>query len=498
MALTHGDAPTDSAPAAPAAPPDRPIRADDRLSDAETLMWSAERDPHLRSSFLSLTLLDRPPEWARFRRRMAAAGDRIERLHQRVVGPPGGVGRPRWAEDPDFDLDYHVRRVVLPQPGTDRQLLDLASHCYQDPFDVARPPWRFVVVEGLEGGRAALLAKMHHTISDGVGAIRLSAMFVDLEPDPAAPPAARDGEDVAPSPGAPIAGNTGLAARVAGGVGDAADVAAELARVPWDLVRRTVSGLIESLSHPLSVPGHAIDSLQSARSVLGQIATPAGSPLWSGRRSMGRAFEIFSFDADRARTAAHAMGATLNDLYVAGIVGGAGDYHRAQGTPVEELRASIPISTRTDRSAGGNSFLPARVSLPAGIEDPVKRLAAVHERLVVLKSTRSAGWADALAGVLAWLPPDLIVRLARSQVDTVDFAASNVRGAPFDLYIAGAHILANHPFGPTGGTAFNATVLSYRSTMDVGLNVDTNAVADPGLLRACLVDSIDSLIAAGA
>jgi diacylglycerol O-acyltransferase / wax synthase len=450
------------------------------MSDTETLMWWAERDPLLRSSFLSITLLDRAPDVARFKRRMAAAGTHIRRLHERVVTPPGVIGRPEWAEDPHFDLDYHVRRVMLPRPGTERQLLDLAAQCYQDPFDVARPLWQFTIVEGLKGGRAALLAKMHHTISDGVGAVRLSALFVDLGPDPPDLPEPR-----------PADAEQDRASRVA-------DMVAELARVPCDLGRRSWSTLAGSLAHPLSVPRNAIDGMSAARSAVRQITTaPALSPLWSGRRSLGRRFEIFSVDLDLARAAAHALGGTLNDLYVAAVVGGAGAYHRAQGAPVDELRASIPVNTRTDRSAGGNSFLPARVVLPAGIEDPVERFAAVHERLAVLKSDRSAGVADALLGVLAWLPPDVVVRLARSQIDTIDFAASNVRGAPFDLYIAGALILANHPIGPTGGTAFNATLLSYKSNMDIGLNIDTGAVTEPELLKGCLVDSLSALVAAG-
>jgi diacylglycerol O-acyltransferase / wax synthase len=460
----------------------RPIRDERRLSDTETIMWWAERDPMLRSSFLSITLLDRAPDVARFKRRMAAAATQIRRLHERVVSPPGGIGRPEWVEDSHFDLDYHVRRAMVPTPGDERQLLDLAAQCYQDPFDVARPLWQFTIVEGLEGGRAALLAKMHHTISDGVGAVRLSALFVDVEPDPP--------EVVSPqSPD--LDQDLQRRSRVGGAV-------AELTRVPFDLGRRGWSTLAGSVAHPLSVPRYAVDGISAARSAVRQMtAAPSLSPLWSGQRSLGRRFEIFSCDLTEAKAAAHALGGTLNDLYVAAVVGGAGDYHRTQGAPVDELRASIPINTRTDRSAGGNSFLPARVVLPAGIEDPAERFAAVHRRLAVLKSDRSAGVAEALVGLLAWLPPDVVVRLVRSQVDTIDFAASNVRGAPFDLYIAGALILANHPFGPTGGTAFNATLLSYKTNMDIGLNIDTDAVVEPELLKACLIDSFTALVAAG-
>jgi len=145
-------------------------------------MWSVERDPVMRSTFLNVTFLDAVPDFERFRRRMKIAVTRIERLHQRVESP--GLGRAAaWVDDPDFDIDYHVRRVALPGPGTTRQLLDDAAVLYQDAFDPARPLWQLTIVEGLENDRAALLAKMHHTITDGQGGIRISEQFIDLERD---------------------------------------------------------------------------------------------------------------------------------------------------------------------------------------------------------------------------------------------------------------------------------------------------------------------------
>src|SRR5436305_10308861 len=162
---------------------ERPLRFERRMSDAEALMWTIEKDPALRSSFLQLTLLDSTPDFERFRRRMDRAVRVLPRLRQRVVNPPARFAPPEWADDPSFDLDFHVRRLALPAPGSERQLLDLAALVYEDAFDRARPLWQLTIVEGLEGGRAALLAKMHHTITDGVGGVRLSLQFLDLSPD---------------------------------------------------------------------------------------------------------------------------------------------------------------------------------------------------------------------------------------------------------------------------------------------------------------------------
>src|SRR2546430_1740517 len=126
------------------------------MSDHEALMWALEDDPVLRSSYANLTFTDRPIDVERLRKRMAAAVEQVHRLRQRVVEPPGAMP-PRWAADPHFDVDFHVRHVALPAPGTDRQLLDLAAVLATDPFDRARPLWQFVAIDGLADGRGALL-----------------------------------------------------------------------------------------------------------------------------------------------------------------------------------------------------------------------------------------------------------------------------------------------------------------------------------------------------
>ncbi|MDQ1397130.1 MAG: diacylglycerol O-acyltransferase / wax synthase [Acidimicrobiaceae bacterium] len=444
------------------------------MTDAEALMWQVERDPALRSSFSSVTFLDRAPDVDRFRQRMADGVASIPRLRQRVVPAPAGLGSPVWAEDPHFDLDYHVRHVALPAPADDRHLLAMAALLHEDAFDPARPLWQFTVVEGLDRDRAALIAKMHHTISDGVGAVRMSALFIDIEPDPPARGAA------APPP-APSVGNPSLM-----------ESAGDALRRPVDLGRRVLFGMAGAITRPVDVT----ETVWAAfRQLL--VTDAARSTLWSGLRSAGRRFEILSTDLGRAKKAAKAMGGTINDLYVAAIAGGAGAYHREKGATVDDLRATIPVSTRSDKSAGGNAFLPTRLLVPAGVADPAERFRIVHERMAAVKQDRVLSAGDGLAALVNALPGPVITRLARSQVDTVDFAASNVRGAPFDLYVAGAAVLANHPFGPTGGTAFNATMLSYRNSMDVGLNIDTAAIDDSPLLRELTAQSFEDLLVAG-
>ena len=444
-----------------------PLRFERRMSDTEALMWALEDDPVLRSTFANVTFLDRVPDLDRFRDRMRMAIGALPRLGQRVSDAPG-MANPEWVEDPFFDLDFHVRRVAVCQPASDRAVLDLAAQLALDPFDRARPLWQFTLVEGLPDGRAAMVQKLHHTITDGEGGIRLSAMFLDVERDATQP-----------------LGGVPEAAEVEDGNGQSAgDMVRTAMKIPIGLAR----GGYDTLSGG--------NPLEAVRSILRQVAVsePAHSPLWT-ERSLRRHLEILSISLEEAKAAAKALGGSVNDLFVCGAAGAAGAYHRAKGTPVAELRMAMPISTRTDKGAGGNAFTPTRMLVPVGVENPEIRFAAIRDAINVTKGERAVGLASSVAGLLTPLPNQLLTRFARQQVGTVDFTTSNVRGAPFDLYIGGARIEGNYPIGPMAGTAFNLTTLSYAGKLDMGCMIDAAAVDDPELLLSCLQESYRELLA---
>ena len=435
-------------------------------------MWAIERDPVLRSTFLNITVLDRPPDMTRLSRRIDDTITAFPRMRQRVRGATVPWERPGWIEDASFDLRYHIRHVALPPPGTMRSLLDLAGLWLEDAFDPVRPLWQLTVVEGLNDGRAALLAKMHHTITDGVGGLRLSSSFLDFDPDGDSP--VRVAEPAAAGTDPP-AGPSGLA------------TAARLGRRAAGLARPDV------------LVRNARDVIDTVASVARQsVGSPSGSDLWRDRRSMGRRLDTVDLGLDDARRTAKALGGTVNDYFVTGVSGGAAAYHRALGHPVERLRVAMPVNTRVDKSFGGNSFAPARVTVPVGDADPVSRFRLVHEALSSARSERALGMVDALATVILTLPPAVLTPIARQQVASVDLAASNLRGSPVELYLAGGRVEANYPMGPTAGVAFNATVLSYMDRLDMGLVVDVAAVEDPGLLRSCIEEEFSALLGASA
>jgi hypothetical protein len=238
------------------------------------------------------------------------------------------------------------------------------------------------------------------------------------------------------------------------------------------------------------------DVVETARSAIRQLTVTdrARSPLWT-ERTLRRRLDVLDVDLDDARSAAKALGGSLNDFFVAGAAGGAGAYHRRSGAIVDGLRIAMPVSTRKDSSAGGNAFVPTRTVVPVD-SDPVARFEVVHERLVQTKSERVLGLVEQLAGVLNLLPTSVLARFTLEQARTVDFTTSNVRAAPFDLYIAGALIEATYPLGPLGSTAFNLTMMSYRGQLNMGLHMDVGAVQDPDLLRTCLQEAYAELIEA--
>jgi hypothetical protein len=155
---------------------------------------------------------------------------------------------------------------------------------------------------------------------------------------------------------------------------------------------------------------------------------------------------------------------------------------------------AMPISTRGDDEESANSFTPARVLVPAQPKDPSTRFQRVHERLHGLRDEPAVNAAGSMAGLLSALPTSMLVALTRSQARTIDFATSNLRGSPVDLYLGGARIDANYPMGPRAGCALNVTLLSYLDSLDMGINIDPAAVSDPATLLDCLDESFGALL----
>src|SRR4051795_6897842 len=456
-------------------------RFDRKMSDSEGLLWGLEKDPHLSSAFAAVTILDKPPDFDRLLRRMDRAVHVIERRGQRVQPVPVNLSAPMWVDDPNFDLRYHIRHIALPKPGNIRQLLDLASLIASDAFDRTRPLWQFVVVDGIRGGKSALIEKLHHTIADGEGSVKLSLQFLDFERDAPDPPPfepAQRNEETAP----PVEPNP--------------DVLRDLFTGSMKMPLGFVRPILVLLSDPTGIPDAGSAAVDTLRAVMSQLndTEQARSPLWS-ERSLQRRIEVLRAPFDETRAAAKRLGGTLNTAFLTAAAEAAGRYHLKMGTPVEELRASMAISTR-NQDSGSNAFSLARMLVPTGDMPIAERFTWIQAAAGAARESNATASLETLAAVAATLPTSFITRLARQQAQTVDFATSNVRGAPVPLYLAGAEILQNYAVGPLAGVAYNLTLLSYNHSLDMGVNIDTAAVTEPVLLRECLEKAFADLLAA--
>jgi len=449
-----------------------------KMSDAEGLMWRLEKDPHLSSAFANVTILDRSPDFDLLMRRMDRATQVVARLRQRVQPMPVNLTAPMWVDDPNFDIHYHVRHMALPKPGSIRQLLDLASLIACDPFERTRPLWQFTVVDGLRGGRSALIEKLHHTIADGETSVAMSLQFLDFERDAPEPAAIEPDERVEPEPD-PQANQDLLRDMIAGSL-----------RVPLGLVRQ----IRDLLADPTGIPDAGNAAADTIKGLISQLSDTeqAHSPLWT-KRSLQRRIEVLRAPFDETRAAARALGGTLNTAFLTAAAEAAGAYHRELGSPVDSLRASMAVSTRTDAS-GSNAFSLARMMVPTSDMPIGERFQLIQAATGAAREASAGGSLEALAALAATLPTSVVTRLAKQQAQTVDFATSNVRGAPMPLYVAGAQILENYPVGPLGGVAFNLTLLSYDHSLDMGVNIDAAAVAEPELLRRCMERAFNDLV----
>lgn len=455
----------------------RVMQFERHMSDNEALMWNLEKDPALSSWFASLTVFDSTPPMDRLKVRIANAVADVPRLRQRVAASVGRLSPPVWIDDPEFDLDYHVRRVAVPAPGEDADLYELAHKLLLDPFERTRPLWQIWLIEGLAGGRAALFQKMHHTITDGEGGVRLSLKFVDFERD------APDPEPTEIDPGDGIDGFTesvgemvGHNLRRVGGV--AARVVRSVATNPTGTAA-SVGDVLGELSKALR-PGEG---------------EPVGSPLWT-QRTLRRWYGTISLPFDDVRRASKALGGTVNDLFVAGALAASTRYHHDREASVGALRVAMPVSTRTAGSVGGNSFALTTSDLPA-LADPAEAFAAVHEGLAAAKDGSSVDVLGSLSMIINLLPTSVLTAFAKDTAATVDFTVSNVRGSPVELFMVGSRIDAVYPMGPISGTGFNLTTMSYAGSLDMGIVVDAGAIEDPPALHQALVEAYAALIDLG-
>jgi WS/DGAT/MGAT family acyltransferase len=429
------------------------------MQPSDAFFWHAEQaTPELRPLVAGLFLLDRRPDRARLRQALRRLVALAPRLRQRVVDPPLGLGLPSWVDDAAFELDYHLRAVALAEPRP-AALLGLAGELFAAPLDHLRPLWEAHLIEGLAGGRAALLLKLHHAVLDGAGSV---ALFDGLTQ-------ARRGDAARVPRGS--AARLGQPARPPAGVLDGARALADL-----------IAGLVD--------PSRAGRLARGVAGMLGELGRAGETPAWHNRGSgVGRRLAVLELDLGQLLAIRAALGATLNDVVLTAVAGALAAYHAgARGGP-RDLQCMVPMSVRgrDERRDLGNRVGGFTVALPLRAATPAARLARIRAQTTRAKSDGHGIGLSALMQAAAYVPPALFRAAGQLVNGRVHLICSNVPGPPRARFLAGARIEAVHPFAPVmRGTPLSIALMSYADRLCIGIDSDPAEIPDPGRIATLL------------
>ncbi|WP_082392907.1 wax ester/triacylglycerol synthase domain-containing protein [Nocardia arizonensis] len=449
-------------------------RRQTHLSQSDLFSWNMERDPALRSTIVTVLLLDVDPDWDRLVRTIDRGTRVVPKLRDRLVGVPFGLTPPRWEADPHFDLHWHVRHAALPRSSNLSAVLEFARTEAMTAFDPIRPLWRTTLLSGLENDASALVLTLHHSLTDGIGGIRIAGEILDLD---------RAGtERTHPPP-----------PRTDGG-GPLRDIALWNLVVGADLLRAGVTatpGMVwNTVAHPVRTVRDGSALIASMVRMVRPI-TDTLSPVMTAR-STCRELAVLDVPVEPLHRAARSVGVTMNDVFLAAVIIGLRTYHRRHGARVDRLRVTMPMSLRRPEDPlGGNKITLTRFALPADIPETGDLVRALHEVIGAWRREPAIPFSNALAAALNRLPVGPVTRM----LEHVDFVASNVPGSPVPLYLAGARIDRMYAFGPTIGTAVNVTLTSHVDACCLAINADTAAIPDVGLLSESFAEGFDRVLA---
>jgi diacylglycerol O-acyltransferase / wax synthase len=460
-----------------------------RLSGLDAAFLALET-PEAHMQILGVAILDPHSaserfSYARVRELFEARLHLVPPFRRRVVEVPLGLNNPVWIEDPDFDLDYHLRRAALPAPGGAAELTAFVADIASRPLDRAKPLWEAYVVEGLEHGWYAFIAKLHHSLIDGVSGIEILARLFDLEPDAALDPPESAPEwhpDHVPNDFEML------------GYG-----AFALARRPAEAVRAAVN-LGQGVAR----------AIRRARDAALHVTLPLTAPRLSMNRTITphRIVSFSSVSLDDVKTTKNALGVTVNDVVLAVAAGALRSYLEARGElPDRPLVAAIPTSVRhADTPAFGNRVSSMFASLPVDVDDPIERVRAVALSMTGAKGVHEEvggstleEWAEITAPIIFSRAIRFYSRLrvAERIRPAVNCVVSNVPGPPVPIYFAGARLVALHPLGPIfDDLGLNLTVMSYLDHVDFGFIACREVMPDADSLAARVPDAMAELMKA--
>ena len=458
--------------------------ADDRLTGLDASFLHLE-DDNAHMHVAAVLLFDgEPPDQADVADELERRLHLVPRYRQKLSFVPLGQGRPVWVDDPHFNLDYHVRKTALPEPGSEEQLRNLAGRVFSQRLDRDKPLWELWIVEGLEGDRFAVLSKTHHALVDGVSGVDVAPILFDTQPEPQAPPAPGDRWLPTPPPsGAQLFGRA-LAERVSEPAEMIRGVRAAL-RTP----RRMALSAYESL---VGVGAMAWAGLRSAP------ATIYNQPIGPHRR-----FNWVRVSLDDVKAIKNELGGTVNDVMLTIVTGALGRHLRRRGVDTDGLvlRTMVPVSVRAELEEGalGNRVAAMMAPLPVGEEDPVEALRYVSDAMQHIKEGGQAVGAQMLTELSGFAPPTVMSQASRvmARQRFFNLVVTNVPGPQFPLYLMGREMIDVFPMVPLApGQAVGVAIMSYNGKVNFGLVGDYDAMYDLDEVTEDFVISLAELGAA--
>ncbi len=449
------------------------------IADASFLYMENEFDLHHNAW---LGIFEGPaPTGEEFRRHIASKLPKIPRYRQRVRFVPHDLAAPVWVDDRHFLLSYHVRSIALPVPGTEEQLKELFTTLMAQPLDRNKPLWDMWLVDGLEGGRWALISRLHHCMADGVSTTDITTTVLDREPVTTTEEVADDWRPE-PSPS------------------DAELVQAAMIEAQRDDAERgsRYATWANSLKSQMSEVDKAFVSLRE--SLASQLSvTSLNGPIGPYRRWAWTKVAL----ADIA-TVRRALGGTVNDVVLAVTTRAFRDLLIARGEAVagRTVRCLVPVSIRSTGEKGGNRISSMYAELPVGIADPAERLASVRAQMDGLKASKQALAADVLASLAGFQPPALMAASARQashSPNVVNTVTTNVPGPQHPLYVLGREMLDNYPYVPLANTMrLGTSVFSYNGYARFGVTGDHESMPDIEVFARGLAEGLRELLTAAA
>ena len=459
------------------------VAVSDRLTGLDSSFLHLERDG-TQMHVASTTLFEGPaPPYVEFRDHIESRLHLVPRFRQKVRFVPFGQGRPVWVDDPHLNLTYHVRHTSLPEPGTEQQLRVLAARIFSQQLDRSKPLWELWLIEGLKGGRFAIVGKTHHAMVDGVSGVDITSVLFDAEKDPAETPVETQQWTPRPEPN----GHQLLAEALVERTINPREIARGM--------RRIVRGPRRALRRAADA---AVAAGAFARTGVGAPPSPFNFDVGTHRR-----FAWVRASLADMKQVKNELGGTVNDVILASVAGALGRYLRSRGHSTEglELRAMVPVSVRTADQRGtlGNQVTAMMATLPVWCEDPKHRMEIVRESMGDLKESKQAVGAALLTQLADFAPPTIAGQAARlqSRQRFFNLVVTNIPGPQFPLYLMGRRMERIFPMVPLAkNQGVCIGIMSYDGQVNFGLIGDYDGLTDLDDIATDLEDSIEELIEA--